>query len=140
MTRNRKRGGPGRGRGFPAPRSPRSPDSQGSQGSRGSSSPVGPLGADELREHLRRSVEDAAREPRSFDVVVTGTLSHAEVETHPLILTDESGEVWELILPPSWSVDPAPGARVTVSGDTVDEQSTTQVGPRLRVRSLSRAD
>ena len=123
MPHKRKRGGPGNGRGLPAPRS---------GGNR--------LGAEELREHLRRAVEKAAGPRRAADVVVTGTLSRSDVETHPLVLTDERGEVWELVLPAGWSVDASPGARVTVRGDVSDQESSTQVGPRLRVRSLSRAD
>lgn len=82
----------------------------------------------------------AAGPRRPADVVVTGTLSRADVETHPLVLTDERGEVWELVLPARWSLDASPGARVTVRGDVIDEESSTQVAPRLRVRSLSRAD
>jgi len=85
-------------------------------------------------------VEKAAGPRRAADVVVTGTLSRSDVETHPLVLTDERGEVWELVLPAGWSVDASPGARVTVRGDVSDQESSTQVGPRLRVRSLSRAD
>ncbi|HKX67471.1 MAG TPA: hypothetical protein VJN29_09625 [Intrasporangium sp.] len=123
MSRNKKRGGPGHGRGLPAPRS---------DGDR--------LGSEELREHLRRAVESAAGPRRPVDVLVTGTLSRAEVETHPLVLTDERGSAWELVLPAAWSLDASPGVRVTVRGDVIDEESATQVGPRLRVRSLSRAD
>jgi hypothetical protein len=83
---------------------------------------------------------DAAGQRPPAEVVVTGTLSRADVETHPLVLTDERGEVWELVLPAGWSLDASPGARVTVSGDVDDAESSTQVGPRLRVRSLSRAN
>lgn len=131
MTR-RKRGGPGHGRGLPAPRL-RAPSP---------SPPPGPvpedlLGADELRDHLRRSVADVKH---SFDVTATGTLSRAEAETQPLVLTTDTGATWELVLPPGWVVDVDPGARLTVRGDVIDEPSSTQVGPRLRVRSLSRAD
>ena len=122
MAQRKKRGGPGHGRGLPAPRS---------DGDR--------LGAEELREHLRRAVEATAGPRRPADIVVTGTLSRAEVETHPLVLIDERGQVWELVLPAGWSLDASPGARVTVRGDVVDEGSSTQAGPRLRVRSLSRA-
>lgn len=121
MSPSRKRGGSGRRRGLPAPRS---------EG----------LGAEGLREHVRRSIEQSAGQSRPAEVVVTGILSRAEVETHPLVLTGDGGDVWELVLPPGWSVDAAPGARVTVRGDPVEEASTTQVGSRLRVRSLSRAD
>ena len=123
MPPKRKRGGPGNGRGLPAPRSG---DDR--------------LGTEELREQLRRAVAAAAGPRRPADVVVTGTLSRADVETHPLVLTDERGEVWELVLPARWSLDASPGARVTVRGDVIDEESSTQVAPRLRVRSLSRAD
>ena len=123
MSHSKKRGGPGHGRGLPAPRS---------GGDR--------HGAEELREHLRRAVEAAAGPRRRADIVVTGTLSRADVESHPLVLTDERGEKWELIVPAGWSIDASPGARVTVRGDVIDEESATQVGPRLRVRSLSRAD
>ena len=123
MSHRRKRGGPGNGRGLPAPRS---------GGDR--------LGAEDLREHLRRAVEHAAGPRRPADFVVTGTLSRADVETHPLVLTDERGQVWELALPAGWSLDASPGARVTVRGDVIDEEASTQVGPRLRVRSLSRAE
>ncbi|MDV3222646.1 hypothetical protein [Intrasporangium sp.] len=121
MSDRSQRGGSGRRRGLPAPRSES-------------------LGAEELREHVRRSIEQASGRPRPAEVVVTGTLSHAEVETHPLVLTEDGGVIWELVLPPGWSVDAAPGARVTVRGDPVEEASTTQVGPRLCVRSLSSAD
>ncbi|GAA6527524.1 hypothetical protein [Intrasporangium sp. DVR] len=76
----------------------------------------------------------------SFDVTATGTLSRAEAETQPLVLTTDTGATWELVLPPGWVVDVDPGARLTVRGDVIDEPSSTQVGPRLRVRSLSRAD
>jgi hypothetical protein len=123
MSHRKKRGGPGHGRGLPAPRS----DSD-------------PLGAEELRKHLRRAVEAAAGPRRPADIVVTGTLSRADVETHPLVLTDERGEKWELLVPAGWSLDASPGARVTVSGDVIDEESSTQIGRRLHVRSLSRAD
>ena len=123
MSHKRKRGGPGNGRGLPAPRS---------DGDR--------LGAEELREHLRRAVEAAAGPRRPADIVVTGTLSRADVETHPLVITDERGQVWELLLPAGWSLDASPGARVTVRGNVVDQQSSTQSGPRLHVLSLSRAD
>jgi hypothetical protein len=123
MSHSKKRGGPGTGRGLPAARS---------DGDR--------LGSQELREHLRRAVERAAGPRRPVDVVVTGTLSHAEVEANPLVLTDERGEVWELLVPAGWSLDASPGARVTVSGDVIDEESSTQIGRRLHVRSLSRAD
>ncbi|ADU47075.1 hypothetical protein Intca_0530 [Intrasporangium calvum DSM 43043] len=160
---HRKRGGPGHGRGLPASRppghssgSPHPIDGQSAGSSTGPagdpfSEPVrdpspseppidaGFLGAAELREHLRRTIE-ASTQRRPSDVIVTGTVTRAEVETGPLVLTDPDGRTWELVLPPGWAVDVGHGARVTVRGDLVDEPSSTQLGPRLRVRSLSAGD
>jgi hypothetical protein len=74
-------------------------------------------------------------------VVVTGTLQRAEVESMPLVLVTDDGLQWELVLPPGWTVEAQPGARVTITGQRADDfATTTQVGPRLRVRSLSRTD
>ena len=125
MTGKRKRGGPGHGRGLPAPRSGSAPDA------------APRLGAEDLRR-----VMDRGRSPRApGDVVVTGTLRHAEVESGPLVLVTDDGTQWELVLPPRWTVESEPGARVTITGQRADDlATTTQVGPRLRVRSLSRAD
>lgn len=150
---HRKRGGPGHGRGLPASRPPSSPEPlRGpSPDERGATpEPVrapsaeppedaGFLGAAELREHLRRTIEGSTGRRRS-EVSVTGDVTRAEVETGPLVLTDAEGRTWELVLPPGWAVDVGPGARVTVRGDLVDEPSSTQRGSRLRVRSLSAGD
>lgn len=74
-------------------------------------------------------------------MVVTGTLRRADVETGPLVLHGDDGVVWEIILPAGWTVDSEPGTRVTVRGERLDEvESTAQVGPRLRVRSLGRPE
>jgi hypothetical protein len=74
-------------------------------------------------------------------VVVTGTLQRAEVEARPLVLVTADGTQWELLLPADWVIEAQAGARVTVKGQQADDVVTTaQVGPRLRVRSLSRAD
>ena len=79
--------------------------------------------------------------PRSrgrAEVVVRGTLRRAEVGTRPLVLDDDEGTTWELLLPASWRVEVTEGARVTVHGDRADDvMTTTMVGPVLRVRSLS---
>lgn len=140
MSRS-KRGGPGHGRGLPASRLPGRRPERSSQGlpSDGPAPESGLPGADELRDHLQRTLEATAR-PRSYDLVVTGTVSRADVETGPLVITDADGATWELVLPDGWSVEADPRALVTVSGDLLDEVSSTQVGPRLRVRALSRAD
>jgi hypothetical protein len=120
MTEKRKRGGPGRG--LPAPRS-------------GSTS-AARLGAEELRRII-----DEARSDRPDDVVVTGWLQHADIESGPLVLLAVDGTQWELLLPAGWEIEAQPGARVTIKGQRADDVETTaQVGPRLRVTSLSRAD
>ena len=58
-----------------------------------------------------------------------------------LVVDTDAGPTYELRFPAGWTVDPDPGARVTVSGE-IDEglATTTQVGRVLRVRTLSRAD
>ena len=78
------------------------------------------------------------REAPVPSVVVTGTLRGSELETGPLVLDADDGTTWELILPPGWSVDSQPRARVTIAGDAPNDVATAaMLGPTVRVRSLS---
>ena len=74
-------------------------------------------------------------------LTVSGTLRLSEVERPVLVLDTDAGPTYELRFPTGWTVEPDPGARVTVAGDVEEGlATTTQVGRVLRVRTLSRAD
>ncbi|MEW1954447.1 hypothetical protein [Terrabacter sp. NPDC080008] len=118
-------------------RGPAGPERHGHPGG-GRGGGAAPSGPDGL-ERLRRAALSAQRAP--VTVVARGTLRRGDTGAQPLFLDADDGTTWELLLPPGWSVDAEPGARVTVSGDPADEAGTgSAMSAVLRVRSLSRGD
>jgi hypothetical protein len=97
-------------------RDPRGPGPRGSDPIAAQPDPPG----DEVAELARRATE-AVRDASGPAVAVSGTLRRSGLETRPLVLDGDDGTAWKLLLPPGWSVEAHPGARVTVRGDVSDD-------------------
>jgi hypothetical protein len=129
----RRADSPGRESGSSPPPPADSPDRESSSSAHHPRDVVG-----ELREQAERAIRRERAQRAAPEVVAHGTLRRIEIETRPLVLAADDGTTWELLFPPSWQVEVADGARVTVHGDRADDVSTTaMVGPILRVRTLS---
>jgi hypothetical protein len=89
-------------------------------------------------EALRRLTRPTTDKPRAR-VTVRGVVHRVEVEARPWVLDADDGTTYELVLAAGAPV-PRAGARVVVVGQAETGLATTsQVGPVLRVDSLSLA-
>jgi hypothetical protein len=89
-------------------------------------------------ERLRRLAHQRGSAPGP-ETELSGILRRLEIEGGAIVLDADDGTTYELAVPPGWSVEPEPGARVRIRGRlATDVVTTTMVGPVIEVASIAR--